>query len=138
MPRVLLVEDEVLISMMLEDKMRELGLCVAGVAATVAGAIGMLRDTDPDVAVVEFKLADGECDDLLAELRLRRVPFVVVTAARIDRADARFANIDVLEKPVDMAHLAVILDQLQGGTAHASDPGLAASRPRAAHDLVEG
>jgi DNA-binding response OmpR family regulator len=138
MSRVLLVEDELLIAMMLEDKLRELGHCIAGVAPTVASAVGMLRDTDPDMAVVEFKMADGECDDLLAELRVRRVPFVVVTAARIDRTDARFAHIDVLEKPVDMAHLADVLDQLQGGTARARDPGVVASRPRAAHDLVEG
>lgn len=138
MSRVLLVEDEVLIAMMLEDKLRDLGHCVTGVAATVAGGIGMLRETDPDVAIVEFKLADGECGDLLAELRARRVPFVVVTAARIDRADARFADIDVLEKPVDMAHLADVLDQLQGGTARARDPGVAASLSRAVRDLVEG
>ncbi len=138
MPRVLLVEDEVLISMMLEDKMRELGLGVAGVATTVMGGLQMLQETAPDLAVVEFKLADGECDDLLAELRARHVPFVVVTAARIDRTDARFADVDVLEKPVDLALLADVLNQLQGRTVRACDPGVAASLPRATRDLVEG
>jgi DNA-binding response OmpR family regulator len=138
MPRVLLVEDEVLIAMMLEDKLRELGFCVAGVSATVASALGMLRSTDPDVAIVEFKLADEVCDVLLRELRLRRIPVVLVTAARIDRTDPQFANVNVLEKPVDMAQLADILDQLQGGTARARDPRVALSQPHEAHDLVEG
>lgn len=137
MSRVLLVEDELLIAMMLEDKLRDLGHCVAGVAASQASGIGMLQDTDLDLAVVEFKLADGECDDLLVELRSRRIPVVLVTAARIDRADARFEHIDVLEKPVDLAQLADVLDQLQGGAARAGEPGILASRPRAALDLVE-
>lgn len=137
MSRVLLVEDELLIAMMLEDKLRELGYSIAGVASTVAGGLEMLRNTAPDMAVVEFKLADGNCDVLLTELRARRVPVVVVTAARIDRADARFAHIDVLEKPVDMAKLAVVLDQLQGGVARAGEPLATRLRPRTARALIE-
>jgi DNA-binding response OmpR family regulator len=136
MSRVLLVEDELLIAMMLEDKLRDLGHYVTGVAVTVAGGLRMLRETEPDVVVVEFKLADGECDVLLMELRSRQIPVVLVTAARIDSADARFKNIDVLEKPVNMAHLADVLDQFHGGSARANDPGVATSRPRVAHDLV--
>ncbi len=138
MSRVLLVEDELLIAMMLEDKLRDLGFGIAGVAGTVAGGLRMLRDTAPDIAVVEFRLADGDCDVVLTELRSRRIPVVLVTAARIDKADARFADIDVVEKPVDMAHLADVLDQLQSGMARAGDPRVTRSRPRTTRDLVEG
>ena len=41
--RVLLVEDELLISMMLEDELALLGHCVAGVATTVEGGLALLQ-----------------------------------------------------------------------------------------------
>jgi DNA-binding response OmpR family regulator len=138
MSRVLLVEDEVLISMMLEDKLRDLGHCVTGVATTVRSGLHMLSEAVPELAVVEFKLADGECHDLLRELRLRRIPVVLVTAARIDRTDPRFADMEVLAKPVDLAHLAFVLAQLQGGAAGAVDPWVRRSQPHITCDFGEG
>ncbi len=111
MAYVLLVEDELLISMMLEDELVELGHRVAGVATTVEGGLALLRTVSPDFALVDFHLADGDCRDLIADLKLRRIPFVLVTGARIDRSDTRFGGIDVLAKPVDMDQLTAVLER---------------------------
>jgi DNA-binding response OmpR family regulator len=109
--RVLLVEDELLISMMLEDEITDLGHRVTGVATTVEGGLALLRSTSPDFAFVDFQLADGNCYDLIAELKTRQIPFALVTGARIDRADARLEKVDVLAKPVDMDRLTAVLEQ---------------------------
>jgi DNA-binding response OmpR family regulator len=107
--RVLLAEDELLISMMLEDELAELGHCVAGVATTVEGGLALLQTSSPDFALVDFQLADGECHELIADLKMRRIPFALVTGAHIDRADARLGNLDVLAKPLDLDRLTAVL-----------------------------
>jgi DNA-binding response OmpR family regulator len=114
--RVVLVEDELLIAMMLEDELALLGHCVAGVATTVEGGLALLQSASPDFALVDFQLADGECHDLIADLKRRRIPFALVTGARIDRADTRLANIDVLAKPLDLDRLTAIFKRLTGSS----------------------
>jgi DNA-binding response OmpR family regulator len=109
--RVLLVEDELLISMMLEDELALLGHCVAGVATTVEGGLALLQTASPDFALVDFQLADGECHELIADLKMRRIPFALVTGAQIDKADARIGNIDVLTKPLDLDRLTAVLNR---------------------------
>ncbi len=121
--RVLLVEDELLISMMLEDEITDLGHRVTGVATTVEGGLALMRSTSPDFALVDFQLADGDCYDLIAELKTRNIPFALVTGALIDGADARLGNVDVLAKPLDMQKLAAILERSQRS---AEDNGLTA------------
>jgi DNA-binding response OmpR family regulator len=112
--RVLLVEDELLISMMLEDELAELGHCVAGVATTVEGGLALLQSASPDFALVDFQLADGECHDLIADLKMRCIPFALVTGAHIDSADARLGSIDVLTKPLDLDRLTAVLKRFTG------------------------
>jgi DNA-binding response OmpR family regulator len=107
--RVLLVEDELLIAMMLEDELTGLGHCVAGVATTVEGGLALLQTTSPDCALVDLQLADGACHDLIADLKMRRIPFALVTGANIDAADARLESIDVLTKPLDLTRLTAVL-----------------------------
>ncbi|MBY0227309.1 MAG: response regulator [Hyphomicrobium sp.] len=120
--RVLLVEDELLIAMMLEDELTGLGHCVAGVASTVAGGLALLQTTSPDCALVDFQLADGACHDLIADLKMRRIPFALVTGAHIDTADARLGNIDVLTKPLDLARLTGVLERLTSRLESAGAP----------------
>jgi DNA-binding response OmpR family regulator len=110
--RVLLVEDELLISMMLEDELAELGHCVVGIATSVADGLALLETATPDFALVDYHLADGACHDLIADLKMRRIPFALVTGAHIDREDPRLGNIDVLAKPLDMRQLTAMLDRM--------------------------
>lgn len=115
--RVLLVEDEPLIAMMLEDEMIDRGYCVAGMASSVESALKTINETTPDFAIVDFMLSDGDCHDVASELDRRDIPFVLLTGATINRSDSRFANVEVLAKPLELDKLTDALARLTTAAA---------------------
>lgn len=60
MLKVLLAEDSVLIADMLEDILVAQGYDVCGIARTVREAVDLADLHGPDLAVFDFRLADGE------------------------------------------------------------------------------
>jgi CheY-like chemotaxis protein len=54
--RVLVVEDEIMIRMLLEDMLADLGYGVAGSAGGLAEAIKLARDTEFDMAILDVNL----------------------------------------------------------------------------------
>ncbi|WAC23635.1 response regulator [Blastomonas sp. SL216] len=57
--RVLIVEDEVLIAMLLTELVEQLGCSVCDVAATEAGAVAMARAYEPGLIIVDAGLHEG-------------------------------------------------------------------------------
>jgi CheY-like chemotaxis protein len=95
---VLVVEDEMLLAMMLEDMLEDIGYRVV-IAGRVTKAIGLAATTAIDCAILDVNLA-GETSYLVAdELRRRGIPFFFSTgySAAILRADYR--DSPVLSKP---------------------------------------
>lgn len=130
MYRILVIEDEPLISMMLEDELTDRGFCVAGLAASVQEGLHLLPQVHPHAAIVDFQLLDGNCFDLTAELTRRHIPFVLLTGALLDFADARFAHMEVMSKPVDLDRLTAVLARLVSRTFKMPrSPGLQGSHP---------
>ena len=78
-PRVLVVEDEYLIRMLLEDMLEELGYDMAAGVGTISEASEVAANGDFHVAILDVNL-DGQeiypVADILAE---RGLPFVFVT-----------------------------------------------------------
>ena len=70
--RVLVVEDEVMIRMMLEDMLGELGYTVAAEAARIDEALEATKNADFDLAILDAPVADA--------LVARGTPFVFATA----------------------------------------------------------
>lgn len=60
MLKVLIVEDNVLLADMLEDFLVSQGCDVCGLARTVKEAVGLADLHQPDLAVLDFRLAHGE------------------------------------------------------------------------------
>jgi len=60
MLKVLVAEDSVLIADMLEDILASQGYDVCGMARTVGEAVILADLHNPDLAVLDFRLADGE------------------------------------------------------------------------------
>ncbi len=118
--RVLICEDELLIAMLLEDELGDLGYSVAGVASTVTAGLALLQDPLPDFAVVDFQLADGFCYELIAALKSMSIPIVLVTGAQIDPEDVRLAGIDVVTKPLEVRKLTQMFERLKVGVRGAS------------------
>jgi CheY-like chemotaxis protein len=105
-PRVLLVEDEALVAMLIEDQLIELGFEVVGPAATASQAIALCEDEHLDGAVLDINLGGGQRSDPVAEWLTRQgIPFVFVTGYGQAGVDGRFGHAAVLQKPFTLPEL---------------------------------
>jgi CheY-like chemotaxis protein len=96
---VLLVEDESMVSLLVEDMLRALGCAIVWQASNLAEAAIALRNNAPDVAVLDLNL-DGELVDPVAEhLAGERIPFVFATAYGRQSVPERWAARLVIQKP---------------------------------------
>jgi DNA-binding NarL/FixJ family response regulator len=108
MPRILVIEDEPLIAMMMMDWLDDLGFEVAGHATSNAAARDLLDSCTPDAAIVDLVLQDGESHGLVEDLARRRIPFVVVSGTVCEDGQFPLAAA-VMSKPVEQERLAAVL-----------------------------
>jgi len=72
--RVLLVEDEAMIAMLLEDMLGDLGCTVVGPAYALTSALALAAGESPiDVAILDINLAGRPVFEVADALRARRV-----------------------------------------------------------------
>jgi two-component system, response regulator PdtaR len=70
-PRILLVEDDFLVSMEMETGLEEAGYEVAGIAATAEDAVALAAERSPALVVMDIRLA-GDRDGVDAALEIYR------------------------------------------------------------------
>ena len=89
-PRILLVEDEVLVRMVASDQLEDLGYRVetAGSATEAMNKVRLMGD-DIGLAIVDIGLPDIKGDTLVAELRARHPELPIVVATVYDDPDLR-------------------------------------------------
>jgi CheY-like chemotaxis protein len=105
--RLLVVEDEALVAMLLEDTLQALGCSVVGPAGNVARALALLEREDVDLALLDVNLGGGERSYPIADaLAARGIPFVFVTGYGRAGVDRRYGAASVLQKPFDERQLA--------------------------------
>ena len=105
--RVILVEDEALVAMMMEDLLKELGCQIVASFGSLGPALEWLTEqsTPLDGAVLDVNLGGGEYVFPLARaLQARGVPFTFATGYGALPEDG-FAEAPVLRKPVDLGML---------------------------------
>ena len=102
--RVLIVEDEVLLSMMLEDVFSDAGAQVVGPAATVEQAMALIAAEVIDVALLDVFLRDQRSDPVAEILRQRGVPYVLATGYN-NPEGAELASAPTLQKPYRLDQL---------------------------------
>jgi len=96
--RVLFVDDEVLIALMVADQIAELGHQVVGPAHSVTDACRIAEDESFDAALVDWNL-DGANSSKVADILIKRqIPFAFFSGYSQIPQD-RFANVPVLNKP---------------------------------------
>lgn len=108
--RVLVVEDEALISMLIEDMLAEIGCQHVEVAASVEGALGVLAKTSPDFAVLDINLNGQRSFPVADILRSRAIPFIFLSGYGARGLDATYADAKVLEKPFRVGDLETALE----------------------------
>ena len=89
--RVLVVEDESLVAMMVEDVLIDLGHEIAGVAGRLSEALRLATDLEIDFAVLDLNLNGERTDPVAAALRSRGVPFVFPTFNNMTSALREYA-----------------------------------------------
>jgi CheY-like chemotaxis protein len=100
-PRVLLVEDEALVAMMIQETLAEFGFQVIGPVSTASEALSSARESHVDAAVLDINLGDGLVYTVAEILSKRGVPFVFVTGYDADSVDTRFSGVPILQKPIE-------------------------------------
>jgi CheY-like chemotaxis protein len=111
--KVLVVEDEMMVSMLIEDMLSELGCEVVGPASRLDEAMALARDAEIDCAVLDVNLGGQPIFPLADLLRERGAPFAFATGY----GDAGLRDVDrgspVLQKPFREGDLARVLGELQ-------------------------
>lgn len=104
--RVLVVEDEPLLSMLLEESVAELGHELAGSAATVDQALEALASNDIDLALLDFTLGHETTSLPIAErLRAAGIPFIFLSGHHTLEADGEVPPAPLLTKPFSLDQL---------------------------------
>lgn len=110
--RVLIVEDESLIAMLLEDLLTEMGYAVAGMAATVTDALALLEQQRIDLAVVDVNLGGESCFPVADALQQRAIPFLLTTGYGQTGLPDPYRTLPVLQKPYRTQELQAALQAL--------------------------
>ena len=110
-PRVLIVEDELLVAWHLESLIREQSLEVCGLVPDGDGAVEQAADLDVDLVLMDVRLA-GRMDGIEAARRIREqrdTPIIFITAHGDQETRAHIANMvpgaPVLAKPISAHRL---------------------------------
>jgi DNA-binding response OmpR family regulator len=114
MPRILVLEDEPLIAMVLEDWLAELACEALGPAGTARAALELIASTPPHAAILDVSLRDGDSFAVAAALRARAIPFAFATGRGPTSIDARFRDAPVLTKPFQLEAVRDVLTALLG------------------------
>ena len=111
--RVLVVEDEMMVSMLIEDMLSELGCLVVGPASRLDEALSLAKEAELDCAVLDVNLGGQPIFPLADLLRERGRPFAFATGY----GDAGLREADrgspVLQKPFREGDLARVLSELR-------------------------
>ncbi len=101
--RILLVEDEMLVSMLIEDVVKELGCEVVGPAADRDVALSLAETEDVDVALLDVNLGGEPVFPVADVLRTRGVPFAFISGYGQNGVADRYADVPTLAKPFRLA-----------------------------------
>jgi CheY-like chemotaxis protein len=109
--KVLVVEDEPLIAMMIEDMLDDLGCTLVGSAANLQQALSIAEVETIDVALLDMNLNGTSSVPIADRLAERRVPFVFATGYGAEGRAAAHNGAPVLKKPFDQGELARALNE---------------------------
>jgi|SRR5690348_8165437 CheY-like chemotaxis protein len=109
-PRVLIVEDEIIVALFMEDVLTEFGYEVAGVVSHLEEAIA--HEPDYGMAVLDVHLNGHSVFDFADTLAVRGVPFAFATGYGERGIPDRHRGRPVLQKPFQPEDLRRVLEQI--------------------------
>jgi CheY-like chemotaxis protein len=112
--RVLVVEDEFLIALMIEDMLTELGCAQVWQAGGVGDALAILRVRRPDAAVLDVNLAGEPAYPVAEQLDARTIPFIFTTGYGRQGMPDLWARRPIIQKPFTAEDLRAVLESVLG------------------------
>lgn len=103
--RVLVVEDEVIVGMLLEDMLGELGCEVAAISTHLEEALQLGRTLDIDLAILDVNLGVAQSFPVADVLSARGVPFLFATGYGAKILKPPYSGAPTLQKPFHLADL---------------------------------
>jgi CheY-like chemotaxis protein len=104
-PHVLVLDDDPLISDLLQDWLTELSCRTVGPAHSVEGALGLIEAGPLDGAILDVALRGGDSYPVAEALAKRGVPFAFATGFEATDVRERFPDALILRKPFSLRDL---------------------------------
>jgi DNA-binding response OmpR family regulator len=118
--RVLMMEDDPLIGVLLAELLEEMSYDVCAIAATAADGVTAAAQHRPDLVIADARLGDGSGISAIEEiLRTGFVPHLFMTG-NISKVKALRPDAVVLEKPFRAAELMLAIQRALGIAATSS------------------
>jgi DNA-binding response OmpR family regulator len=116
--RVLVIEDDSLICMLIEDFLDTLGCSVVATAAQLEDGLRKASTAAIDVAVLDVNLHGQLSYPIALALRERAVPFVFATGYGMSGVPQTFTSVPILAKPFGMEELQIALHRATAISGH--------------------
>ncbi|CAN5694382.1 hypothetical protein BH10PSE6_BH10PSE6_57230 [soil metagenome] len=100
--RVLVVEDEVLVGMLIEEMLQELGYELAALSTHLEEALSLARTASFDFAVLDINLNGKQSFPVADVVRARGLPFVFATGYGSRILGAPYKDTPILQKPFSL------------------------------------
>ena len=104
--RVLVVEDELMIRMLLQDMLADLGHTLAGEAGRIEDAVALAKQGEFDIAILDVNLNGQPISPVVEVLLERGVPFVFATGYGQRGVPEPYRGSPTLQKPFQADALA--------------------------------
>ncbi|MGA8953411.1 MAG: response regulator, partial [Xanthobacteraceae bacterium] len=108
--RVLVVEDELMIRMLLEGMLTDLGHTVAAEAGSIEEALSLAKAAEFDIAILDVNLNSKPITPVAELLAARGVPFVFASGYGQRGVPEAFRQNPALQKPFQIEALAQAID----------------------------
>ena len=112
MARILIVEDEMLVAMLIEDAISDLGHVVVGPAMRLEAALDVAETEDFDFAILDINLAGKQSFPVADRLTQRGIPFMFASGYGAAGLIDPYRHAAVVQKPFSPDQIAKVLGKL--------------------------
>ncbi len=116
--KVLIVEDEFIISMDIEDMLISLGYTPKNKVLTGKSAIEKINSFKPDMALLDIRLKDNISGfDVANVCKEKKIPFAFITASTNEttlKKAEKMKPVDIISKPITYNKLKKVMDKVFG------------------------
>jgi CheY-like chemotaxis protein len=115
--RVLVVDDEVLVAMLIADMLEDLGHEVVGPAHSLDDGLSLAQAGAFDCAILDISLNGRSSVPIADSLREQGIPFMFASGYPPDANEAGFQGVPLLQKPFNMRQVEETLERTVAAAA---------------------